>query len=239
MPTSSTKKPERKTRAYHSPRRQEQAIVTKSRIVQAAMHQLQEKGYADMTLESIAKEAGVAPQTVYAVCGSKKGVLAAILETSVESHEFDKYRDSIPLKKGHEERVRAISHFMTLLMEKQLPGFQLLRGMGVVSPELAEMENDYEYMLYDKSLGMVKQLAEDGMLRKDLSVETATDIYWAVLAPSVHRRLTVLRGWDFDRFTSWMSEMISFLLLEPDKRLEFTEEWREGCSIARNAEQNH
>lgn len=69
--------PVKKTRAYHSPRRKEQANVTKSRIVAAAMQLMKEKGYADMTLEAIAREAGVAPQTVYAVCGSKKGVLAA------------------------------------------------------------------------------------------------------------------------------------------------------------------
>ncbi len=222
---STPEKPARKTRAYHSPRRQEQASVTKSRIVQAAMHQLQEKGYADMTLESIAKEAGVAPQTVYAVCGSKKGVLAAILETSVESYEFDKFRDSIPLKKQSEERIRAISHFMTLLMEKQLPGFQLLRGMGVVSPELAEMENDYEMMLYDKSLRTILALREDGLLREDIDPETATDIYWSFNSPGVHRRMTVLRGWSFERYTSWLAEMLSYLLLKPENRLDLRHEW--------------
>ena len=103
-------KPVKKTRAYHSPRRKEQANVTKARIVAAAMQLMKEKGYADMTLESIAREAGVAPQTVYAVCGSKKGVLAAILETTVEAKKYDKLRDSIPQIMTGKERVREIGH---------------------------------------------------------------------------------------------------------------------------------
>ena len=101
----------RKKRTYHSPRRMEQAAVTKSRIVDAAMKLVREKGYADMTLETIAAEAGVAPQTVYAVCGSKKGVLAAILENTVEAKRYDSIRDSIPKLKGR-DRVREIGHFI-------------------------------------------------------------------------------------------------------------------------------
>ena len=99
------------TRTYNSPRRREQAVETKSRIVDAALRLVKDSGYADMTLESIAKEAGVAPQTVYAVCGSKKGVLAAILENTVEAKQYDKLRDSIPQIKAGKERGREIGHF--------------------------------------------------------------------------------------------------------------------------------
>lgn len=129
--------PVKKTRSYHSPRRKEQANVTKARIVAAAMQLMKEKGYADMTLEAIAREAGVAPQTVYAVCGSKKGVLAAILETTVEAKRYDKLRDSIPQIMTGKERVQEIGHFTALLMEDAMPVFDIIRGMSVLSPEFA------------------------------------------------------------------------------------------------------
>lgn len=128
--------PMKKRRSYHSPRRQEQANITKARIVAAAMQLVKEKGYADMTLEAIAREAGVAPQTVYAVCGSKKGVLAAILENTVEAKKYDKLRDSIPQIMTGKERVREIGHFMALLMEDAMPVFDIMRGMSVLSLSL-------------------------------------------------------------------------------------------------------
>lgn len=224
--TSNTK--QRKTRAYHSPRRQEQASVTKDRIVAAAMRQLGEKGYADMTLESIAREAGVALQTVYAVCGSKKGVLAAILENSVESNKYDKYRDLIPHLKSGGERVKAMGHFHSLLLENSAPGFQIMRGLDVVAPELGDLEKDREMMLYEKSLGQIRLMAEDGLLRPDLDVETAADVYWALAAPGVHRRLTKLRGWSNERYAAWLSDMLRLMLLHPDAAAGPAPDWRQG-----------
>lgn len=224
-----SKSPDTKKRAYHSPRRQEQAAVTRGRIVAAALHQLEEKGYASMTLESIAHEAGVALQTVYAVCKSKKGVLARILEDSVESHSYDKYRDSIPEIKSGPERVRAIGHFHSLLLEHSAPGFQIVRGLDVVAPELGEMEKDREMMLYEKCRGLIRQMAEDGLLRPDLDLESAADVYFALGAPGVYRRLTRLRGWSTRRYAAWLSDMLRHALLRPGEGGDFAPEWqREG-----------
>lgn len=208
--------PQKKTRTYHSPRRQEQAIVTRDRIVAAALGQLQEKGYADMTLESIARDAGVAPQTVYAVCGSKKGVLAAILENSVEAQKYDRERDLIMEVKTGEERVQAMGHFLSLLLESSGPAFQLMRGLGVLSPELADVELDYEMMIYEKNMKQVQQMASDGLLRSGLDVESATDMLWAVSAPGVHRRLIQLRGWTAERYEEFMTRLFACLLLNPE-----------------------
>ncbi len=213
-------------RAYHSPRRQEAAGITKERIVQAAMNQLQEKGYAAMTLESIAREAGVAPQTVYAVCGSKKGVLAAILENSVESFAYDKLRDKIPALKSGGPRVEAIARFMSLLLENNAPGFQVMRGLGMVSPDLGAVEADHDLMLYEKAQRQIREMAEDGLLRPDIDAETATDVYWALSAPGTHRRLTQLRGWTSERYAAWLAELLSYLLLDSPAERNELPDWR-------------
>lgn len=214
-----------KKRAYHSPRRQEQAAVTRERVVSAAMHQLREKGYANMTLESIAHEAGVALQTVYAVCKSKKGVLAVILENSVESHNYDKYRDIIPQIKSGPERVKAMGHFHSLLLEHSAPGFQIARGLDVVAPELGDLEKDREMMLYEKCRGQMRQMAEDGLLRPGLDLESATDVYFALGAPGVHRRLTRLRGWSSARYAAWLSDMLRLTLLGSGEEGDLAPPW--------------
>ncbi|MBO6002120.1 MAG: TetR/AcrR family transcriptional regulator [Mailhella sp.] len=210
----------RKKRTYHSPRRMEQAAVTKSRIVDAAMKLVREKGYADMTLEAIAAEAGVAPQTVYAVCGSKKGVLAAILETTVEAKRYDTIRDSIPKLKGR-DRVREIGHFYSVLMENALPVFDIMRGMSMLSPEFAEQEYDQGMMLLDKCRKSVHIMAQDGMLRPGLSEERAAQLYWAITTPGMHRRLTKLLGWSAEEYAAWISYLVGVILLDLDTPLPF------------------
>jgi AcrR family transcriptional regulator len=210
----------RKKRTYHSPRRMEQAAVTKSRIVDAAMKLVREKGYADMTLEAIAAEAGVAPQTVYAVCGSKKGVLAAILENTVEVKRYDTIRDSIPKLKGR-DRVREIGHFYSVLMENALPVFDIMRGMSMLSPEFAEQEYDQGMMLLDKCRKSVHIMAQDGMLRPGLSEERAAQLYWAITTPGMHRRLTKLLGWSAEEYAAWISYLVGVILLDLDTPLPF------------------
>ena len=219
MAENKTEKPEGvvKKRAYHSPRRQEQANVTKSRIVAAAMQLVKEKGYADMTLEAIAREAGVAPQTVYAVCGSKKGVLAAILETTVEAKQYDKLRDSIPNIQDPRERVEAMAQFHASLCEGALPVFDIMRGMSVLSPEFADQEFDQSMMMFEKCRNSVEKLAEAGLLRPGLSVERATEIYFGLGAPGVHRRFVKMMGWTPEEYGRLYAYMLSVLLLgQPD-----------------------
>src|SRR5512136_823533 len=61
-----------------STHRQRQAQATRSMIVAAAQALFLEQGYICTTIETIAERAGVATSTVYAIFGSKRGILRAI-----------------------------------------------------------------------------------------------------------------------------------------------------------------
>src|SRR4030067_1866806 len=61
--------------------RQRQAQVTRNMIVSAAQALFLEQGYICTTIDSIAERAGVATSTVYAIFGSKRGILRAIRDT--------------------------------------------------------------------------------------------------------------------------------------------------------------
>ena len=58
--------------------RQRQAQATRNLIVSAAQALFLEQGYICTTIETIAERAGVATSTVYAIFGSKRGILRAI-----------------------------------------------------------------------------------------------------------------------------------------------------------------
>src|SRR5580693_6965427 len=69
-------------RVYDSPARQRQADETRRRIADAARKLLEEIGYAGMTIPAVAKAAGVAVPTVYAIFGSKKGIVSELLDAA-------------------------------------------------------------------------------------------------------------------------------------------------------------
>ena len=66
-------------RPYRSPMRQRQAKETRQRILAAARALLTTQGYVGMTMEAIAEAAEVSPKTVAAVVGSKREILAEIV----------------------------------------------------------------------------------------------------------------------------------------------------------------
>src|SRR4029077_7527645 len=68
----------RKTRAYNSPRRREQAEATRKAILDAAERLFIRDGYVATSMAAIAKEAGVALKTVYVSFETKSGLLRAL-----------------------------------------------------------------------------------------------------------------------------------------------------------------
>jgi AcrR family transcriptional regulator len=72
-------------RTYNTGLRQEQAQMTKNRILDAASQLFVKNGYSSVTVEDIALEAGVAHQTVYAVFRTKLAVAQTIIWSSFQT----------------------------------------------------------------------------------------------------------------------------------------------------------
>src|SRR5215470_13505152 len=66
-------------RPYHSRARQRQAEETRRRILAATRELFSSRGYTGTTMEAIAEVADVSPKTVAAVFGSKRGILAEVV----------------------------------------------------------------------------------------------------------------------------------------------------------------
>src|SRR3954471_22225827 len=67
-------------RRYHSPLRQEQALATRTRILDAALTLFGSQGYGATSISAIAREAGVVAETIYATFGSKRGIIDGLVE---------------------------------------------------------------------------------------------------------------------------------------------------------------
>jgi AcrR family transcriptional regulator len=74
-----TTESDEKKRPYHSRVRQRQAEETRQRILVAARSLFGSQGYAATTLEAIAETAFVSPKTITAVFGSKRALLAEVI----------------------------------------------------------------------------------------------------------------------------------------------------------------
>ncbi|HEV7757337.1 MAG TPA: helix-turn-helix domain-containing protein, partial [Acidimicrobiales bacterium] len=64
-------------------RRRERSLRTRARVADAATGLFVDHGYLATTIEAVAERAGVAVQTVYYAFGTKRALLAAVLDASI------------------------------------------------------------------------------------------------------------------------------------------------------------
>lgn len=66
-----------------------QGSITREKILDAAMSLMSERGYAATPIDVICREVNVSPPTIYHHFGSKEGLLAAVVERSVNEWYAD------------------------------------------------------------------------------------------------------------------------------------------------------
>ena len=142
-----------KKRAYKSLVRQRQAGDTRRRIVEATRRLLQTEGYAGMTIEAIARRAEVSAQSVYAIFKSKTGILTELLDQSSFGVDYEDAVRQARSASDPETRLRMAARVARQIRGAQSATFDLMRGAGVVAPELAKLEQNRERLRYEGEAG--------------------------------------------------------------------------------------
>jgi AcrR family transcriptional regulator len=205
--------PKTRKRPYKSLVRQRQAGDTRKRIVDAARQLLQSEGYGGMTIEAIAQQAEVSAQSVYAIFGSKTGILTELLDQSTFGEQYEEAVRQALSAKDPETRLRLAACIARQIHEPLNAAFDLLRGAGVVAPELAKLEQQREDLRYERQERMIISLRDAGRLRQGLKHSTARDIFWMLTGRDVYRMLVRERGWSPQKYQNWLADTLVQSLL--------------------------
>ncbi len=174
---------------------------------------VREEGYAGMTIEAIAKRAGVSAQSVYAIFKSKTGVLIELLNESAFTPDYEATVRQAMSAREPETRLRIAARIARQIHDAQSAAFELLRGAGVVAPELAKLEQQREDVRYERQEQMIISLRKEGSLRPGLDYQAARDIFWMFTGDDVYRMLVRERGWSSAKYQEWLGETLVEALL--------------------------
>jgi hypothetical protein len=90
----------------------------------------------------------------------------------------------------------------------------VLRAAADGEEEIAELLRLNQQRRLTGQANMMAHFADTGVLRCGLTVDEATDCCWTIASPEVYRLLVHERGWDPDRYESWVSNTLSRLLVD-------------------------
>lgn len=203
----------KRQRPYKSASRERQARETRERIVKAARGLLRTAGFSGMTIEAVAQRAQVSAPTVYANFRSKTGILTALLDQSMFGSDYDEVVRRAQRETDPETRLRRSAAVARQIRSAQAATFDLLRGAGVVAPELARLQRDRESLRYERVENVITFLRKSGQLRPGLGHRTARDIFWMLTGGDVYRMLVGERGWSPQRYQHWLADALVKLLL--------------------------
>ena len=211
-----------KTRRYDSPVRREQARQTRAAVVRAAHRRFLADGYASTTLAAVARDAGVSVDTVYAVFGSKRGLLAAVMDVNVggDDQPLAVLDRELPQRmRAESDQRRQISLFATGMageLERIRPLDDVLRSAAAADPDVAAARHEQNDVQRHAAMATVVGWVRDrGQLRRGLDDAAAADVVWTLTSPEVHHMLLTTRGWTRSQYETWLRETLERALL-PD-----------------------
>lgn len=191
-----------------------QVEETRRAIVTAARSLFARKGYVATTIEAIARDAGVAVQTVYANFGSKRGIFEAVVEVGqTEPDLLDIAQQFEAASSDPHQQLRLAAAFNRRFFERLSDIFDALPGAAAADPALTRLRLRQEDGRRARSHGMVAAWAASGGLRPGLTEVEAADVMFALAGPEVFRLLVTRCGWSPEQYEEWLITSLESLLI--------------------------
>jgi AcrR family transcriptional regulator len=206
-------------RVYDSALRKQQAGQTRMRILDAAQELFAARGYPTSTVEAIAAAAGVAVDTVYATFGSKREVLKSLLDVRVGGDDatidlLDRPGpQAVRAERDQQSQLSTFARDVTEIIERVRPVDDIIRGAAAVDADVAALRVRIQESRYQSMREFVSWVAANGPLRDGLNEEDAATILWTLTSPEVHGLLRAVRGWPAHRYTAWLHDSLTRILL--------------------------
>lgn len=203
-------------RRYESSRRRQQAEETRSRVLDAAAAVFAARGYERASIAAIAKEAGVADETVYGHFKNKRTLLGDLVQRAVRGADTRPVLEqagprALTAELDQRRQVTLFAADVGRRLERAAPLVAVVAAAAAGEPELdallKRLHGDRR-----RNLGaFVAALQANGPLR--LPTGGATDTVWALTSPELYQLLTNVRGWSHRRYTAWLADGLEALLL--------------------------
>jgi AcrR family transcriptional regulator len=200
------------SRPYRSPLRAEQALLTRRRILDVARNRFLESGWAATTMKAVADEAAVAPTTVYAVFGSKRAVLSALIDealTGLAEPGNPNWGDAI-CHPDQSERARRLVELICRYQPRVAPLERVVREAAGADEEVAGLSRDLLEWRRSAFAAVVERLAgKEGL---SLSREDAADLLFALAGPEVYSLLVEVRGWSAQQYETYVTTTVGHVI---------------------------
>lgn len=186
-------------RHYEQHARAEEAERTRMRIIDTVFERLSTAPAEPIAIDALARQAGVARSTVYAIFGSRPGLFDAVGRELAARSGYARLLDA-----KHQPDARDHLRFgfraASEMLAENRDVYRALRSMAQLDEQA--VGGVVRRMDEERAAGMARlagRLAEQGALRADLSLEDAAHVLWMLTSFESFDLLFTGRGLSLDR----------------------------------------
>ncbi|MFP8963029.1 TetR/AcrR family transcriptional regulator [Streptomyces nanhaiensis] len=190
--------------------RRQRAQETRRRMLDAAFRLFTAHGYDGTTIDSIAREAGVAVQTVYFNFGNKQTILKELVDVRVAGDD-----EPVPTLERPWVLEAVAAEDPDAQLRHQVAGareiyervgalLEVLRSAAVSNEDVAPLWERNKQQRMEVQRHLVKALAEKHPLPGALTLDRAVDISYGLLGPEMYHLLVTERGWTPRQWADWV-----------------------------------
>ena len=171
-------------------------------------------------MSAIAREAGIALDTVYAAVGKKPALFRLLVETAISGRDsavdVDErdYVRAIRAEPDAKRKLKIYAAALHAIQPRLAPIFKVLRTAARQDAELDALWQEISQRRAANMRLLAQDLAATGRLRRDLSISKVADIVWSLNSPEFYLLLIEERGWTAEDFEHWLADAWVRLLLE-------------------------
>ncbi|HTK16365.1 MAG TPA: helix-turn-helix domain-containing protein [Acidimicrobiia bacterium] len=209
-------------RPYDARRRRERATqereATRGRVVEAARDLFLSRGYVATTMADIARDAGVALQSVYSAGQSKADLLHLVVDLAVAGDHQDLMlvdRPEFAAVAAESDPVRQVEMLSSLIaatMERLAPVWVAYREAAAVDPKAAA-NLVAAHQRRRETFGIMIRMIPEQHLRHPY--EQSADTAWAIGSIDIVLLQRAVLDWDGTRHAQWLRDTLVDQLLRP------------------------
>lgn len=157
----------------------EKPISSKEKIIQAAQREFMQFGYTKVTVDEVAKAAGVSKKTIYQYFNSKEDIFWEVLQCR-KSEKMDMFQDIYDLDIDFLEKMRLIGYRNAKDLTNAPITFlkDLKRNAPELSLKVEELRRDSIVKVFED---FYTRGLNENYFRKDIPIKIVSEMYYAMM----------------------------------------------------------
>ena len=190
---------------------------TRRALLAAMRALLEEEGFESLTMEAVARRAGVTRRTVYLHFGSRTELVMAMFDHIAEAEGL---HESLAQVWAAPDAVSALdewAHHLARYHPRLLRVNRALQRVGRSDPDAAAHREKVVERRLTGCGWLITRLEEEGRLSSALTPEQAVDMLWALISDDLIEGLLVDRGWSPETLARQLSAMFRATFVAADR----------------------